>query len=347
MSAIIFRAPPSLLTAVGRCLVNEVRDWKRRRIVSWLKKLNVALGSWLPSLSLKKSCTYSSILFGYSASRLLLIPVGRGYSLNPCNFNGCRRIRKNFVQFLMNWSKFSPQGNDVWKVNHAHNKARKAQLHVVGCRTCWRLKLLCRLNSIFLLKVKIPLGLNPLQQSMIIHFVWENFRLLLATEYFKCTKHSTYYPLGKCYAIGRYLHKLSHCTLLARAYFNVCFLPNSYWGWEVVCAEGLEFLPIYLTNTVEWETWNLSYSCSCLWLYAASDGCCCLASETPAGFQFYLFPKMNGLLQRFSSFTGVRVTSIRNYEVLSGSKACVKHRYWQQDYCDLSCLLTCGPLKTL
>ncbi|KAK2537557.1 hypothetical protein Q9233_002861 [Columba guinea] len=53
-------------------------------------------------------------------------------------------------------------------------------------------------------QVKIPLGLNSLQQSLIIHFVWENSRLLLATEYLKCTKHCTYCPLGKAYAIGRH-----------------------------------------------------------------------------------------------------------------------------------------------
>lgn len=81
--------------------MNEVGDWKRRGMVSWLKKLNVALGTWIPSLS-EKSCTRGSILFGYSASRLLIIPVGRGFSLNPCNFNGCRRIRQNFAQFPMN-----------------------------------------------------------------------------------------------------------------------------------------------------------------------------------------------------------------------------------------------------
>lgn len=82
--------------------MNEVGDWKRRGMVSRLKKLNVALGSWIPSLSPKKSCTHGSILFGYSASRFLIIPVGRGFSLKPCNFNGCRRIRQNFVQFPMN-----------------------------------------------------------------------------------------------------------------------------------------------------------------------------------------------------------------------------------------------------
>lgn len=68
-------------------------------------------------------------------------------------------------------------------------------------------------------KVKIPLGLNSLQQSLIIHFVWENLRLLLATEYLKCAKYRTYCPLGKGYAIGRYLDKLSHLILLARTYF--------------------------------------------------------------------------------------------------------------------------------
>lgn len=52
--------------------MNEVGDWKSRGMVSWLKKLNVALGSLIPSLSLKKSCTRGSILLGYSASRLLL-----------------------------------------------------------------------------------------------------------------------------------------------------------------------------------------------------------------------------------------------------------------------------------
>lgn len=34
--------------------MNEVGDWKRRGMVSWLKKLNVALGTWIPSSSLKK-----------------------------------------------------------------------------------------------------------------------------------------------------------------------------------------------------------------------------------------------------------------------------------------------------
>lgn len=50
-------------------------------------------------------------------------------------------------------------------------------------------------------KVKIPLGLNSLQQALIIHFVWENLRLLLASEYLKCTKHRTYCPPGEglCY----------------------------------------------------------------------------------------------------------------------------------------------------
>lgn len=50
-------------------------------------------------------------------------------------------------------------------------------------------------------KVKIPLGLNSLQQALIIHFVWENLGLLLASEYLKCTKHRTDCPLGEglCY----------------------------------------------------------------------------------------------------------------------------------------------------
>lgn len=138
-------------------------------------------------------------------------------------------------------------------------------------------------------KVKIPLGLNSLQQSLIIHFVWENLRLLLATEYLKCTKHRTYCPLGKGYAIGKYLDKLSHLTLLARTYFYGHF-------FQILIGEGggdgvrrKTGVPsnLCLTNIAEWETWNLSYSCSCLWLSAASDGCCCLASETPAVFQFY------------------------------------------------------------
>lgn len=91
-------------------------------------------------------------ILGYSASRLLVIPEGTGLSLNPCKFNGCRRIRQKFVQFPMNRSKFSPQGNAFQKINHAHNEARKAQLDVLACRTWQRLKPLYRLNCIFLLR---------------------------------------------------------------------------------------------------------------------------------------------------------------------------------------------------
>jgi len=150
-------------------------------------------------------------------------------------------------------------------------------------------------------KVKIPLGLDSLQQSLIIHFVWENLRRLLAPEYLKRTKHSIYCPLGKVYAIGRYLDKLSHLTLLARTYFYGHFFQTPIGGGDGVCRKIGVSSNLCLTDIVEWETWKVSYSCSCLWLSAASNGCCWRASETPSVFQFYLFPKMNGPIQRFFS----------------------------------------------
>lgn len=118
-----------------------------------------------------------------------------------------------------------------------------------------------------------------------------NFRPVLATEYLKCSKHGMHWYMGKAWAIGRYPDKLSSLTLLSKNYFPSLFFRLLLGGREIGAPSNL-----CLTDAAEWGIWNLSYSRSCLWLYAASNGCCCLASETPAIVQFYSFPKTNGLL---------------------------------------------------
>lgn len=92
---------PCFVTAAGRCLLNEVGLEEERDGLTAEEAVR-CLGE-LGSLAVsKQSCTHGSVLFGYSVSRLSVIPAGRGFSLSPCNFNGCRRIRQNFVQFPMN-----------------------------------------------------------------------------------------------------------------------------------------------------------------------------------------------------------------------------------------------------
>lgn len=180
-------------------------------------------------------------------------------------------------------------------------QSKESTVQCAWLQNLLKIKAVVQTEVCFPPKVKIPLGLCSLQRSLIIHFVWENLRLLLATEYLKCTKHRTYCSLGKGYSIGRYLDKLSYLTLLARTYFYGHFFHTLSGRCGGVCGKIQVPSSLCLTSTAERETWNLSYSCLCLWLSVASNGCCCLASETPAVFQFYSFPKMNGLLHRFFS----------------------------------------------
>lgn len=157
-------------------------------------------------------------------------------------------------------------------------------------------------------------------------------------------------PLGKGYAIGRFLDKLSHLTLLARTYFYGHFVQTLIVGVEWWCVQKrLEFLPTFV-----WPAeWSGRHG-TCLVLVRAS-GSLLLQMAAAVWLQkhqqpssFIPFPKWMGCYKDFSPFfAAVRVTSFSDYEVLSGSKACVKHQYWQQDYCGLSWLLTCRPLKTL
>lgn len=219
---------PRFVTAAGRCLLNEVGLEEERDGLT-AEEAVCCLGE-LGSLAVsKQSCTHGSVLFGYSVSRLSVIPAGRGFSLSPCNFNGCRRIRQNFVQFPMNWSEFSPRGNAVLEGQPCTQQRKESTVKCAWLQNLLKIKAVVQTELRFPPKVKIPLGLNSLQQSLIIHFVWENLRLLLATEYLKCSEHRTYWPLGKGYAIGRYLDKLSNLTLLGRTDFYSLFFRLT-WG---------------------------------------------------------------------------------------------------------------------
>lgn len=157
-------------------------------------------------------------------------------------------------------------------------------------------------------------------------------------------------PLGKGYAIGRFLDKLSHLTLLARTYFYGHFVQTLIVGVEWWCVQGdwSSFQPL---SDQQSRVGDLELV---LFLFVPL-ALCCFKWLLLSGFRNtsslpVLFLSQNEWAVTeisLSFFAGVRVTSISDYEVLSGSKACVKHQYWQQDYCGLSWLLTCRPLKTL
>lgn len=101
VTGVLSPSEPRFVTAAGRCLLNEVGlEEERDGLMAEEAACCLAeLGSLTVS---KQSCTHGSVLFGYSVSRLSVIPAGRGFSLSPCNFNGCRRIRQNLVRFPMN-----------------------------------------------------------------------------------------------------------------------------------------------------------------------------------------------------------------------------------------------------
>lgn len=176
----------------------------------------------------------------------------------------------------------------------------------------------------------------------------EDSRLLLATRYLKGTKPRTYCPRGKGYALGRYLDKLSHLTLLARAYFYGCIFQIlvGEWGGSGVCGK------IAVPSSLSDQHRGMGDLELVLFLFVPV-ALCYFEWLLLSGFRNTiclpgLFVSQNemGCYKNFSpSFAGVEVTSISDCEVLSGSKACIKHQYWQLDYCGLSCLLTCRPLN--
>lgn len=73
-------------------------DWKRT--VSRLRKLSAAWGSGNPGLS-PKQLHCSSVLFSCSLPRLFNNSIRDRFSLNSCNFNGCRRLRQNFLSCFL------------------------------------------------------------------------------------------------------------------------------------------------------------------------------------------------------------------------------------------------------